>query len=38
MNACAMGDSSQFFADLTIRHPENDNAELLGTAARSRTR
>ena len=29
MNACAMGDSSQFFADLTIRHPENDNAELL---------
>lgn len=29
MNACAMGDTSQFFADLTIRHPENDNAELL---------
>lgn len=29
LNACAMGDSSQFFADLTIRHPENDNAELL---------
>lgn len=29
MNACAMGDSSQFFADLTIRHPQNDNAELL---------
>lgn len=29
MNACAMGDTTQFFADLTIRHPENDNAELL---------
>jgi len=29
MNACSLGDSSQFFADLTIRHPENDNAELL---------
>ncbi len=29
MNACAMGDTSQFFADLTIRHPDNDNAELL---------
>lgn len=29
MNACAMGETSQFFADLTIRHPENDNAELL---------
>jgi len=29
MNACSLGDSSQFFADLTIRHPENDNVELL---------
>lgn len=29
LKACAMGESSQFFADLTIRHPENDNAELL---------
>jgi len=29
MNACAMGESPTFFADLTIRHPENDNAELL---------
>ena len=29
MNACAMGETSQFFADLTIRHPSNDNAELL---------
>ena len=29
MSACSLGDSSQFFADLTIRHPENDNAELL---------
>lgn len=29
MNACCLGDTAQFFADLTIRHPENDNAELL---------
>ncbi len=29
LNAATMGDSAQFFADLTIRHPENDNAELL---------
>lgn len=29
LKACAMGESSSFFADLTIRHPENDNAELL---------
>lgn len=29
MNACALGETPQFFADLTIRHPENDNAELL---------
>lgn len=29
MKACSLDDSAQFFADLTIRHPENDNAELL---------
>lgn len=29
LRACAMGEGSPFFADLTIRHPENDNAELL---------
>lgn len=27
--AVALGESSVFFADLTIRHPENDNGELL---------
>ncbi|MGI6315776.1 MAG: L-fucose/L-arabinose isomerase family protein [Christensenellales bacterium] len=27
--AVALGDTVPFFADLTIRHPENDNAELL---------
>lgn len=29
MQAVSLGDGSPFFADLTIRHPENDNAELL---------
>ena len=29
LNACAFGKDPQFFADLTIRHPQNDNAELL---------
>ena len=29
MQAVTLGDSASFFADLTIRHPENDNAELL---------
>ena len=29
LEAAALGDSVSFFADLTIRHPENDNAELL---------
>jgi L-fucose isomerase-like protein len=29
LNACALGEGPQFFADLTIRHPQNDNAELL---------
>ena len=29
LNACGLGKDPQFFADLTIRHPENDNAELL---------
>ena len=29
LQACAMGEGAQFFADLTIRHPDNDNAELL---------
>lgn len=29
MQACSLGDSSVFLADLTIRDPENDNAELL---------
>ncbi|MFP4028321.1 MAG: L-fucose/L-arabinose isomerase family protein [Candidatus Brocadiia bacterium] len=27
--AAAWGESAPFFADLTVRHPENDNAELL---------
>ena len=27
--AAAMGGTAPFFADLTVRHPENDNAELL---------
>ena len=29
MQAVAMGESVPFFADVTVRHPENDNAELL---------
>jgi len=29
VQAAAMGTTPTFFADLTIRHPENDNAELL---------
>jgi L-fucose isomerase-like protein len=29
LQAAALGESATFFADLTIRHPENDNAELL---------
>jgi L-fucose isomerase-like protein len=29
LNACTFGEDPQFFADLTIRHPQNDNAELL---------
>ncbi|HZJ58014.1 MAG TPA: fucose isomerase [Clostridia bacterium] len=28
-DAVTLGESAVFFADLTIRHPENDNAELL---------
>jgi len=29
MRACLLGEESVFLADLTVRHPENDNAELL---------
>jgi len=29
LQAAAMGDGAVFFADLTVRHPEDDNAELL---------
>ena len=29
LRACNLYESSEFLADLTIRHPENDNAELL---------
>ena len=29
MQAVTMGESTPFFADLTVRHPTNDNAELL---------
>ena len=29
MQAVAMGESVPFFADVTVRHPDNDNAELL---------
>ena len=29
MQAVGMGESTPFFADLTVRHPENENAELL---------
>lgn len=33
LQAAARGQSAPFIADLTIRHPSNDNAELLCTAA-----
>ena len=29
LNALVYGEAATFFADLTVRHPENDNAELL---------
>ena len=29
MQAVSLGESTPFFADVTVRHPENDNAELL---------
>ena len=29
LRACTLGEQAEFLADLTIRHPENDNAELL---------
>ena len=29
MQAAAMGETTPFFADITVRHPYNDNAELL---------
>lgn len=29
LRACALFEESEFLADLTIRHPQNDNAELL---------
>ncbi len=29
LSACSLNDAPVFFADLTIRHPNNDNAELL---------
>ena len=29
MQALTMGEKTPFFADVTVRHPENDNAELL---------
>ena len=29
LRACMLGKEPEFLADLTIRHPENDNAELL---------
>lgn len=29
LQAASLGDSAPFFADLTVRHPDNDNAELL---------
>lgn len=29
LRACMLGKEAEFLADLTIRHPENDNAELL---------
>lgn len=29
MRACLLGEEAEFLADLTVRHPKNDNAELL---------
>ena len=29
LRACSLYEDVEFLADLTIRHPENDNAELL---------
>ena len=29
LRACLLGEESEFLADLTVRHPTNDNAELL---------
>ncbi|MCL2812070.1 MAG: fucose isomerase [Clostridia bacterium] len=29
MRACLLGEEAAFLADLTVRHPQNDNAELL---------
>ncbi len=29
MRACLLGEEAEFLADLTVRHPSNDNAELL---------
>lgn len=29
LRACAMGETPTFFADLTVRHPKNDNGELI---------
>lgn len=29
MQAAGMGETTPFFADITVRHPQNDNAELL---------
>jgi len=29
MRACLLGEEAEFLADLTVRHPTNDNAELL---------
>ena len=29
LRACNLFEESEFLADLTIRHPQNDNAELL---------
>ena len=29
LRACLLGEEAEFLADLTVRHPQNDNAELL---------
>lgn len=29
LRACSLGESAEFLADMTIRHPDNENAELL---------